>query len=85
MLAAVRDRGVSDSLTADPQPPPDEAPAAREARLASEREPKNVSDGIDEQVRQEKEARNATLKVDWKIYDVGGYVCLCCFNDPIPI
>jgi hypothetical protein len=85
MLATVRDCHVSDPLTAAPQPPPDEAPAARKAWLASECEAKKVSDGIDEQLGQEKEARKAKLKVDWKIYDVGGYVFLCCFDDPIPI
>ncbi|KAF8520549.1 guanine nucleotide binding protein, alpha subunit [Gautieria morchelliformis] len=62
MLAAVRDRRASDPLTAALQPPPDETPSAREARLASEREAKKISDGIDEQLRQEKEARKAKLK-----------------------
>jgi hypothetical protein len=83
MLAAVRDRRVSDPLTAAPQPLPDEAPAAREARLASGRDAKKVSDGMDEQLRQEKGARNARLKVHWKSYEVGGYVCLCCSDDHI--
>jgi hypothetical protein len=62
MLATARDRRVSDPLTAALLPPPDETAAAREARLANEREAKKVSDSIDEQIRQEKDARKAKLK-----------------------
>ena len=62
MIAATRDRRVSDPLTVALQPPPNETPAARDARLASEREAKKISDSIDEQIRQEKESRKAKLK-----------------------
>jgi len=43
-------------------PPPDETPQEREARLEKEREAKKISDGIDEQLKAEKEAIKARLK-----------------------
>ncbi|KAF8521927.1 guanine nucleotide binding protein, alpha subunit [Hysterangium stoloniferum] len=60
--AVARNRRVSDPLTAALQPPPDESPADREARLAKEREAKKISDSIDEQLRLEKEALKAKLR-----------------------
>jgi guanine nucleotide-binding protein subunit alpha len=60
--AVVRDRRVSDPLTAALQPPPDESPAARDARIAKEREAKQISDSIDEELRLEKEALKTKLK-----------------------
>ena len=62
MVTTARTRRVSDPLTAALQPPPDETVDAREARIANEREAKKVSDSIDEQIRQEKDARKAKLK-----------------------
>lgn len=61
-MLPVRDRRVSDPLTAALQPPPDETPAARGTRLAEERQAKKISDDIDEQIRQEKEAQRAKLR-----------------------
>lgn len=58
----VASRRLSDPLTAALQPPSDETEVQREARLASEREAKKISDGIDEQLRQEKEALKAKAK-----------------------
>lgn len=62
MVAANAARRLSDPLTAALQPPSNETDAQREARLASEREAKKVSDGIDEQLRQEKEALKAKAR-----------------------
>lgn len=62
MVTTARTRRVSDPLTAALQPPPDETVDAREARIANEREAKKISDSIDEQIRQEKDARKAKLK-----------------------
>ncbi|KAF8589302.1 G-alpha-domain-containing protein [Ramaria rubella] len=59
MLAA---RRLSDPFLAALQPPPDESPEAREARLATEREAKRISDAIDEELRKEREERKAKLR-----------------------
>ncbi|KAF8573460.1 G-alpha-domain-containing protein [Ramaria rubella] len=59
MLAA---RRLSDPLAAALQPPPDESPKTRDARLADERAAQKVSDAIDEELRQEREERKARLR-----------------------
>lgn len=60
--SVVASRRLSDPLTAALQPPSDETEVQREARLASEREAKKISDNIDEQLRQEREALKTKAK-----------------------
>ncbi|KII94317.1 hypothetical protein PLICRDRAFT_675360 [Plicaturopsis crispa FD-325 SS-3] len=49
-----RPRTLSDPFAAVLRPPPDETPEQREDRLIAEQEAKKVSDGIDEQIRNER-------------------------------
>jgi guanine nucleotide-binding protein subunit alpha len=51
-----------DPLALALQPPPDETPQAREARLQSEREAKKRSDLIDEELARERNAEKKSVK-----------------------
>lgn len=51
-----------DPLTLAIAPPPDETPEQRQAREAEEAEAKRISDGIDDQIRLEREQLKKTKK-----------------------
>ncbi|GJJ09023.1 hypothetical protein Clacol_003244 [Clathrus columnatus] len=62
VITTSRTRRLSDPLSAALEPPPDETDAQREARLTSE-----LSDSIDEQLRQEKEVLKAKARARQEI------------------
>lgn len=65
-----RPRTLSDPLAAALLPPPNETPSEREIRLKHENDARNVSQSIDEQIRQERNERKKT-KADVNVLLLG--------------
>jgi hypothetical protein len=66
-----RRRSLSDPLAAALLPPPDETPLEREKRVHAEIQAKQVSDGIDEMIRQERFEKKKTKVAEVKVLLLG--------------
>jgi guanine nucleotide-binding protein subunit alpha len=66
-----RRRSLSDPLSAALQPPANETLAEKERRLIAEHEAKQISDNIDEMLRQEKNDRKRAKATQVKILLLG--------------
>ncbi|KAJ7479363.1 G-protein alpha subunit, partial [Mycena galericulata] len=71
MVARTHNPQLSDPFSLALQPPEDETPAARQARLESEQEQKRVSDQIDDDLRKERAEKKKRAKREVRVLLLG--------------